>query len=115
MDRRRHRRDSGEDRSTRAGHRHARLSHLITERVDAIVRDELTDPDVQEVALTGAQLSPDGQHLYLWFTAPDAVVAGAALARATPLVRTLILERIGTDRVPHLHFAPDPRGDPCLG
>lgn len=114
MENGRHRRERGEARSTRTGHRHARLQHLITEVVDAVVRDELSDPAVQEVVLTGTQLSPDGHHLYVWISAPDPVSACAALGKAAAFVRTRLTDRLGLDRVPHLHFSVDPRGDVCL-
>lgn len=109
------RRDSGASRSARAGHRHARLQHLITELVDAVVRDELSDPAVEDVVLTGTQLSPDGHHLFVWFTtASDTALALVALERSAAFIRTRILDRLGLDRVPHLHFSADPRSLACL-
>ncbi len=111
MDNSRRRRERGEDRSkARPNYRHARLTHLITELVDAVVRDELTDPALEDVVLTRTLLSPDGHHLYGWFVASDTTTAAAALARASALIRTRLADRLGLDRIPHLHFAPDPRG-----
>lgn len=95
----------------RAERRHARHGHLISETLDALVRDELSDPALEEVALTTIELSVDGQHLWAWFTAPSPQAAGAALARAEGLLRVRLLERLGLKRVPILHFAPDPRAE----
>lgn len=112
----RDRRERGDDYGARkTGHRHTRLQHLITEIVDAVVRDELTDPAVQEVVLTGTALSPDGHHLHVWFVAPEVAAAQVALDRSSAFVRARLLDRLGLDRVPHLHFAPDPRGDALIG
>jgi ribosome-binding factor A len=94
----------------RAERRHARHGHLISETLDALVRDELSDPSLEDVALTTIELSPDGQHLWAWFLAPSPAVAEAALARAEGYLRVRVTECLGLKRVPNLHFAADPRG-----
>jgi len=99
------------EKSRRAGHRHARLSHLLSEALEAVVRDELSDPSIEEVSLTAIDLSPDGHHVFVHFVAPDPASAAEALSRASPFVRTCIADRLGLDRVPHVHFEKDPR---CL-
>lgn len=108
----RRRRRGGELRDVeRAERRHARHGHLISETLDALVRDELSDPALEEVALTTIELSVDGQHLWAWFSAPSPQAAGAALARAEGFLRVRLTECLGLKRVPVLHFAADPRGE----
>jgi ribosome-binding factor A len=107
----------------RARQRHARHGHLISETLQALVRDALFDPALDEIALTSIELSLDGQHLRVWFVLTDEgedagrkEAARAALERATGYLRVLLAERLSQKRVPQLHFEADPRAvevDPC--
>ncbi|MFO0724355.1 MAG: ribosome-binding factor A [Myxococcota bacterium] len=94
----------------RAHWRHARYGRLITETLDALVRDELSDPALEDVALTEMELSPDGQLLRAWFVAKDMEAAGGALARSEGFLRVMLSQRLSLKRIPHLFFEPDPRG-----
>jgi ribosome-binding factor A len=96
------------------GGRGSRLQELIREEVDSILRDEVQDPQLQEVRITACELSIDGARARLWYTTPagtyDPANAAieAALARASRFVRTRLAETLALKRTPELVFRRDP-------
>ncbi len=115
------------DEDEAAGHRHARLQELIFEELRALLRDDVSDPALAEVALTGVVLSVDYRHARVHFALPggedDARRARPtverAFARATPFLRARVAEAIDVKRVPDLRFVFDgaipKEGPACRG
>src|SRR5262249_49579677 len=76
-----------------AGPRPARLSRRLREELDALVRDELTDPRLDGVTVTFVELSVDYKNARIGFVGPDKGAASderdrmaRALVRATPFL-----------------------------
>ena len=98
-----------------AGHRHERLSRLLREELDALVRDELTDPRLDGVRVTFVELSVDYKNVRVGFVGPGGADAthddrdrmARALSRATPFLRARLAESVDLKVVPALRFAWD--------
>jgi ribosome-binding factor A len=95
-----------------SGYRHERLSRLLREELDALVRDELGDPRLEGVRITTVELSVDYKNVRVGFVGPatghDARDRmGRALARATPFLRARLAEALDLKVVPVLRFAWD--------
>ncbi len=95
-----------------AGHRHERLSRLLREELDALVRDELHDPRLDGVTVTHVELSVDYKNARVGFVRRDATHEdrermARALMRATPFLRAQLAEALDLKQVPALRFAWD--------
>jgi ribosome-binding factor A len=92
-----------------AGHRHGRLQQILREELAAVLRDEITDPSLDGVALTSVELSVDYKHARVRFVTPagDRTRAERALARATPFFRARLADAVDLKQVPALRFAFD--------
>ena len=98
-----------------AGHRHARLQQILHEEVDALVRDELTDPDVYGAIITGVTLSVDYKNARVLFAIEgqqhpsheEVARRERALGRASRFLRVRLAEAIDTKFVPQLRFVFD--------
>jgi ribosome-binding factor A len=96
-----------------AGHRHERLSRLLREELDALVRDELTDPRLDGVTVTFVELSVDYKNARVGFVGPGGADherrdrMARALVRATPFLRARLAESVDLKLVPALRFAWD--------
>ncbi len=95
-----------------SGYRHERLSRLLREELDALVRDELADPRLDGVRITTFELSVDYKNVRVGFVGPavghdarDRIAR--TLARATPFVRARLAEALDLKVVPVLRFAWD--------
>ena len=81
-----------------AGHRHLRVQSLVLEELRALLRDDVSDPDVGDVHVVAVALSVDYRHARVHF-----VLSGTsgveprptlrALERATPFLRARLAER----------------------
>jgi ribosome-binding factor A len=95
-----------------AGHRHLRVQSLVLEELRALLRDDVSDPDVGDVHVVAVALSVDYRHARVHF-----VLSGTsgveprptfrALERATPFLRARLAEAIEMKRVPDLRFVFD--------
>lgn len=89
----------------------ARIADQIQRELSELIREELRDPRVRMVTLTGVELSRDQSHAKVWFTtlgsAEDAGACGEGLARAAGFLRAGLAHRLTTRSVPELHFAYD--------
>ncbi|MGD0675078.1 MAG: ribosome-binding factor A [Polyangiaceae bacterium] len=101
-----------------AGHRHLRVQSLVLEELRALLRDDVSDPNLSVVRLVAVVLSVDYRHAKVHFVLTGAVVGAAgaqrALARATPFLRARLAETVEMKRVPDLRFIFDgiePSGD----
>ena len=94
------------------GHRQGRLEHILRDEIQALIRDEATDPCVDGVALLAVHLSLDGGHARI----PYAVVARleeeedvkrtsqAGLLRATGFLRARLAQQLDLKKLPKLTF-----------
>jgi ribosome-binding factor A len=98
-----------------SGHRHARLSQILREELDALLRDELTDPGLEGVFFVSCELSVDYRNARIGYgldgdarDAPEARRrAERALERATGFMRARLVEALDTKRAPELRFVFD--------
>ena len=108
-----------------AGHRHLRVQSLVLEELRALLRDDVSDPDLIEVRVVAVALSVDYRHTKVHFvlsgaSAVDPRRSQRALERAKPFLRARLAEAIEMKRVPDLRFvfdgvesAGDDGGAPC--
>ena len=94
------------------GHRHLRVQNLVLEELRALLRDDVSDPDLADVKAVAVVLSVDYRHARVHFvlsgTSPvDARLAQRALERATPFLRARLGEAVEMKRVPDLRFVFD--------
>jgi ribosome-binding factor A len=92
--------------------RRARIADQIQRELAEVIRTELRDPRVGVmVTLTGVEVSPDGSHAKVFFTAlggePAVRDAGEGLQSAAGFLRKELAHRLSTRTVPELHFAFD--------
>jgi ribosome-binding factor A len=100
-----------------AGHRHARLEGLILEELRALLGDDVSDPALYEVRITGVALSVDYRNARVHFVfglgdaegelARERPRVERALARATPFLRARLADALDLKRVPDLRFVFD--------
>jgi ribosome-binding factor A len=95
-----------------AGHRHLRVQSLVLEELRALLRDDVSDPDLHDVRVVAVVLSVDYRHAKVHFVLSGAAVAEPpvaqrALARATPFLRARLAEAVEMKRVPDLRFVFD--------
>ncbi len=87
-------------------------------RVNAILREviadlveEMKDPRLSLVTITGVEASPDLRRAVVYYSTVDLAeleTAGAALVAATPRIRRRVGSEVRMKRVPELEFRPDP-------
>lgn len=90
-----------------AGFRLPRLEASILEEVGAILRDDVTDPVLEDLRVTAVVLSVDYKNARVHFVVPHGAVRSEvekALVRATPFVRARLGEAIELKRTPELRF-----------
>ena len=108
-----------------AGHRHLRVQSLVLEELRALLRDDVSDPDLGGVRIEAVVLSVDYRHARVHFVLSPSVgprPVQRALERATPFLRARLAEAVEMKRVPELRFvldgvqpAGDTQGGPCSG
>ena len=87
-----------------SGARLVRLSHLICEEANFLLRSEARDPLLFDVEITRVELR--GSCARLWFSGPRE--AERALERAVGFLRCRLAESLGLKRMPELVFRHDP-------
>jgi ribosome-binding factor A len=102
----------GESPPEAAGHRQARLEHILIDELQSLITDEATDPSLEGIRVLAVHLSPDGGHARVAY----AVVAHlsretevgrlskAGLARATPFLRARMASHLQLKKLPQLSF-----------
>lgn len=112
-----------------AGHRHARLQQILHEELSSLLRDEVSDPALTDVAVTSVDLSIDYRNARVLFvfeesalSVPPASRAGLspplvdhekeqaamrALGRAAPFLRARLADAVDIKQVPQLRFVLD--------
>src|SRR5579871_26141 len=91
-----------------AGHRHLRVQRLVLEELQALLRDDVSDPALADVRVAAVVLSVDYRHAKIHFVlrtvSGEPRLAQRALERATPFLRARLAEAIEMKRVPDLRF-----------
>jgi ribosome-binding factor A len=95
-----------------AGHRHLRVQSLVQEELRALLRDDVSDPDVGDVHVVAVVLSVDYRHGRVHFvlsgtSGVEPRLTLRALERATPFLRARLAEAIEMKRVPDPRFVFD--------
>ena len=102
------------------GHRHARLERVLLDEIRALLRDDVSDPDLASVLVTAIALSVDYRHARVHFALTGVGVGERArveraLLRATPFLRAQLGDTIELKRVPDLRFVLDAAAAPAAG
>jgi ribosome-binding factor A len=90
-----------------AGHRHQRLEVSILEELRSLLRDDVSDPDVEGARITAVALSPDYKNAKVHFVIPKGSARASierGLQRATPFLRRRLADSIELKRTPDLRF-----------
>ena len=102
----------GEDPHDGAGHRQARLEHILIDELQSLISDEASDPSLDGIKVIAVHLAPDGGHARVAY----AVVAllereqevgrstKTGLARATPFLRARLAQHLQLKKLPQLTF-----------
>ena len=111
-----------------AGHRHLRVQSLVLEELEALLRDDVSDPELADARVVAVVLSVDYRQARVHFVlsatpGSNPRLAQRALERATPFLRVRLAEAVEMKRVPDLRFvfdgivqpADDEGGAPCSG
>lgn len=98
-----------------AGHRHQRLEVSVREELQSIIRDDVTDPELEGVVVSVVVLSPDYRNARVHFLVPRGrprTAVERAFARATPFLRARLAEGVELKRTPDLRFVYEAELDP---
>ncbi|HEX2092124.1 MAG TPA: 30S ribosome-binding factor RbfA [Longimicrobiaceae bacterium] len=92
-------------------HRTDRINEQLRQEISLLVRDEVRDPRVGVVTITGVETSPELDHAKVYISAlgDDAEKAEAlqGLRSAAPFIRAQLGRRLHMRRIPELHFELD--------
>jgi ribosome-binding factor A len=95
----------------RTSQRAQRVADQIQRELSQLLRDEVKDPRVGRVTLTGVEVSADLSHAKVFFSHlaghEHAREAVEALQHTAGFLRTELSHRLGLYSVPQLHFAYD--------
>ena len=97
------------------GHRHHRLETSILEELDAIVRDDVSDPELEGVRIRAVVLSPDYRSARVHFSVPRGrprTAVERAFERAAPFLRGRLAEAVELKHTPDLRFVYEAEIDP---
>ena len=90
-----------------AGLRHKRLETSIFEELSSLLRDDVSDPDLEGVRVTAVVLSPDYRSARVHFVVPRGrgrSEVEQALARASSFLRRGLADALDIKRTPDLRF-----------
>lgn len=93
-------------------HRAERISEALREELGELIAYELSDPRIQDAAVTEVLVSPDKRHAQVRLHFPSAGKEQqqetiAALDGARHFLRRRLAERLNLFRLPELHFEAD--------
>ena len=95
----------------RHSQRAQRVGEQIQRELAELLRDEVKDPRVGRVTITGVEVSADLSHAKVFFThlagRAEAGEAERALQHTAGFLRAELSHRLGLYSVPQLHFAYD--------
>jgi len=88
------------------------MGETVREIIARLLLEEVADPRVALVTVTGVEMSPDLEHANIFVTVHGdekrAAEALAGLESAKGRLRTMLAARISLRRAPDLHFRIDP-------
>jgi ribosome-binding factor A len=90
-----------------AGYRHQRLEVSILEELRSLLRDDVSDPDLDRVGVTAVALSSDYKSAKVHFVIArggSRPTVERALGRATAFLRRRLSDSIELKRTPDLRF-----------
>ncbi len=91
--------------------RQKRVGDLIQEEISDMLQKKLEDPRLQQVTITGVEVSPDLRHARVWYSVlggpQEMAEAAAALQKASSLLRRELSSRISLRYMPELAFKFD--------
>lgn len=88
-------------------HRHQRVEAAILEGLRSVLRDDITDPELEGVRLTAIELSSDSKMARIHFAVPRGRPRPAvdrAFQRAVGFLRGRLAEGVEMKRTPDLRF-----------
>ena len=92
-----------------------RVGDLLVELIAEILREELRDPRVAGVTVTGAKVSKDLRNARIFFNLlggqPDRKAALAGLQSATGFIRSKVAKQLKLKFVPAIEFSYDETED----
>lgn len=93
-------------------HRAEKVGDLVRGILARLLREEVRDPRIGFVTLTGAEVSPDLKHARVFFStlgdAASRADAARALNHAAPFLRRSVAREAGLRYTPELRFEEDP-------
>jgi ribosome-binding factor A len=94
------------------GHRHQRLQQLIDEELTSLLRDEVQDPRLDDVHITGVELSIDYKNARVRYIVADEskgnlAKVDKAFERAAPFLRARLGVALDLKKLPTLSFMFD--------
>lgn len=98
--------------SEAAGHRTARLEHILIDELQSLITDEATDPSLDGIKVLAVHLAPDGGHARVAYAVTAALdreqeiarATKAGLERATPFLRARMADHLQLKKLPKLSF-----------
>jgi len=88
-----------------------RVAHLIQEEINSILRNQIKDPQLGFVTITGVEVTNDLQHAKVYFTVygseQERISTEKFLKRMTSFVRYCIGQRIRLRYTPEISFQYD--------
>lgn len=91
--------------------RQKRVGDLIQEEISDMLQKKLEDPRLQQVTITGVEVSPDLRYARVWYSVlggpQEMADAAAALQKASSLLRRELSSRISLRYMPELAFKFD--------
>ncbi|MBX3207700.1 MAG: ribosome-binding factor A [Labilithrix sp.] len=97
-------------------HRHQRVEASILEELRSVLRDDVTDPELEGVRLTAIVLSPDSKVARVHYAVPRArprTAVDRAFTRAAGFLRGRLAEGVELKRTPDLRFVYEAEIDPA--
>lgn len=92
-----------------SGHRPSRVGERIQDELARIIREQMRDPRVGFVTVTGVEVSPDLKYAKVYFSVlgGDPKDSLKALISATPFLRRELAHCAGLKHTPSLKFLED--------
>ena len=95
-----------------AGHRQARLEHILIAELQSLITDEATDPSLEGIKVLAVHLSPDGGHARVAYAVIALLsresevgqLSKSGLSRATPFLRARMAQHLQLKKLPRLTF-----------
>jgi ribosome-binding factor A len=107
----------GADKGARGSHHHARAQAAVLLELRTIVRDDVTDPELEGVRITNVVLTADLRSAKVHFSVPRGRPRPAverAFERAQAFLRARLAEGAPLERIPDLRFVYESEIDPRM-